>query len=117
MDGFAILPTEGTVVSPVDGKIVDLFLIKHAIEILSNTGREILIHVGIDTVNLKGQGFEVLVTANDQVEKGQPLLNGDLNYLKEHVPSIIIPIIFTNLAQGEMVVINKQGNVELRIYG
>ena len=68
-DGFAIVPAEGTVVSPVDGKIVNLFPTKHAIGILSNSGREILIHVGIDTVNLKGQGFETLVSENDTLKK------------------------------------------------
>ena len=106
-DGFAIVPSEGTIVSPVNGKIVNLFPTKHAIGILSDTGREILIHVGIDTVNLKGQGFETLVSENDIVEKGQPLLKVDLDYIKEHATSTITPIVFTNLAEGEKVVIEK----------
>lgn len=113
-DGFAIIPTEGTVVSPVDGKIVNLFPTKHAIGILSDSGREILIHVGIDTVNLKGQGFESLVKENDRVEKGQALLNVDLDYIKEHATSIMTPIVFTNLAPGEQVNINKSGNVGIK---
>jgi glucose PTS system EIICBA or EIICB component len=112
-DGFAIVPSEGTIVSPVDGKIVNLFPTKHAIGILSDTGREILIHVGIDTVNLKGQGFETLVSENDTVTKGQPLLKVDLGYIKENATSIITPIVFTNLSEGESIVINKQGNVDL----
>jgi glucose PTS system EIICBA or EIICB component len=116
-DGFAIIPSEGTVVSPVNGKIVNLFPTKHAIGILSDTGREILIHVGIDTVNLKGQGFETLVSENDIVEQGQPLLKVDLNYIKEHATSTITPIVFTNLTEGEKVVINKQGQVELKQEG
>lgn len=116
-DGFAIIPSEGTVVSPVNGKIVNLFPTKHAIGILSDTGREILIHVGIDTVNLKGQGFETLVSENDIVEQGQPLLKVDLNYIKEHATSTITPIVFTNLSEGEKVVINKQGQVELKQEG
>ena len=62
----------------LNGKIVNLFPTKHAIGILSDTGREILIHVGIDTVNLKGQGFETLVSENDKVKQGQPLLKVDL---------------------------------------
>ena len=116
-DGFAIVPAEGIVVSPVDGKIVNLFPTKHAIGILSDTGREILIHVGIDTVNLKGQGFETLVSENDIVEQGQPLLKVDLNYIKEHATSTITPIVFTNLAEGEKIVINKQGQVEVKQEG
>lgn len=110
-DGFAIVPTEGMVVSPVDGKIINLFPTKHAIGILSDAGREILIHVGIDTVNLKGQGFETLVKQDDVVKKGQPLLKIDLEYIKENATSIITPIVFTNLSQGETVVLKKQGTV------
>jgi PTS system D-glucosamine-specific IIC component len=113
-DGFAIVPSEGMVVSPVDGKIVNLFPTKHAIGILSDGGREILVHVGIDTVNLKGQGFETLVAENDTVKRGQPLLKMDLNYIKEHATSTITPVVFTNLAEGEKIVLEKQGNVDLK---
>lgn len=116
-DGFAIVPVEGTIVSPVNGKIVNLFPTKHAIGILSDTGREILIHVGIDTVNLKGQGFETLVAENDVVEQGQPLLKVDLDYIKEHATSTITPVVFTNLAEGEKVVIEKPGQVDLKQAG
>ncbi|MDX8361894.1 glucose-specific PTS transporter subunit IIBC [Cytobacillus sp. IB215316] len=110
-DGFAILPTDGELVAPVDGKIVNLFPTKHAIGIESTAGREILIHVGIDTVNLKGEGFETLVTQGDKVKAGQPLLKIDLEYIKKHAPSIVTPVIFTNLNAGESVKINKQGKV------
>jgi PTS system D-glucosamine-specific IIC component len=116
-DGFAIVPVEGTIVSPVSGKIVNLFPTKHAIGILSDTGREILIHVGIDTVNLKGQGFETLVSENDIVDQGQPLLKVDLDYIKEHATSTITPVVFTNLAEGEKVVIEKPGQVNLKQTG
>ena len=105
------------IVSPVDGKIVNLFPTKHAIGILSDSGREILIHVGIDTVNLKGQGFETLVSEDARVEKGQPLLKVDLDYVKEHAKSTITPIVFTNLAAGEKIVIERQGHVELKQEG
>jgi PTS system D-glucosamine-specific IIC component len=116
-DGFAIVPVEGTIVSPVSGKIINLFPTKHAIGILSDTGREILIHVGIDTVNLKGQGFETLVSENDIVDQGQPLLKVDLDYIKEHATSTITPVVFTNLAEGEKVVIEKPGQVNLKQTG
>lgn len=113
-DGFAILPLEGTIASPVDGKIVNVFPTKHALGIMSDTGREILIHVGIDTVNLKGEGFETLVNEGDQVSAGQPLLKVDLAFLKEKVPSIMTPIVFTNLKEGESVVLEKEGLVEMK---
>ncbi|WP_160724820.1 glucose-specific PTS transporter subunit IIBC [Bacillus sp. USDA818B3_A] len=116
-DGFAIVPSEGMVVSPVNGKIVNLFPTKHALGILSDTGREILIHVGIDTVNLKGQGFETLVAENDIIEQGQPLLKFDINYIKEHATSTITPVVFTNLTEGEKVVIEKSGQVNMKQEG
>jgi glucose PTS system EIICBA or EIICB component len=112
-DGFAILPSEGKIVSPVNGKIVNVFPTKHALGIQSAGGREILIHVGIDTVNLKGEGFETLVKEGDSIEAGQPLLNVDLEFLKSKVPSIITPVVFTNLKEGEKVVLEKPGNVDL----
>ncbi|WP_019156963.1 glucose-specific PTS transporter subunit IIBC [Robertmurraya massiliosenegalensis] len=112
-DGFAIVPTEGVIVSPVDGKIVNFFPTKHALGILADSGREILIHVGIDTVNLKGEGFEALVKEDDRVQKGQPLLKVDLEAIKDKVPSIMTPVVFTNLAEGEQVVLAKQGEVDM----
>jgi glucose-specific phosphotransferase system IIBC component len=106
-DGFAIEPTEGTVVSPVDGVIVNIFPTKHAIGIRSKLGREILIHVGIDTVNLKGKGFESFVSEGDMVTRGQKLLEVDLDFVKEHAPSIVTPVVFTNLPEGELVRLEK----------
>ncbi|ENQ3104467.1 PTS system D-glucose-specific IIA component, Glc family /PTS system D-glucose-specific IIB component, Glc family /PTS system D-glucose-specific IIC component, Glc family [Bacillus sp. 491mf] len=111
-DGFAIEPTEGTVVSPVNGEIVNVFPTKHAIGIQSEGGREILIHFGIDTVKLNGEGFEALVSQGDKVTQGQPLLKVDLAFVKENAPSIITPIVFTNLQEGQKVEIKKQGNVK-----
>ncbi len=113
-DGFAIVPEAGVIVSPVDGKIVIVFPTKHAIGLMSDAGREILIHVGIDSVNLKGEGFETLVRDGDCVAAGQPLMKVNLDFLKERVPSIITPIVFTNLNIGETVVIEKEGPVELK---
>ncbi len=113
-DGFAILPTEGTIVSPVKGKIVNVFPTKHAIGIESDAGREILIHVGIDTVKLEGKGFESLIKEGDRVEAGQALLKVDLDFISKNAPSIITPIVFTNLKEGQRVVIEKQGEVNLK---
>lgn len=111
-DGFAIEPAEGLVVSPVDGKIMNLFPTKHAIGILSESGQEILIHVGIDTVNLKGEGFETLVDENETIKKGQHLLKFDLDFIKKNATSTITPIVFTNLHEGENIQIKKSGIVD-----
>ncbi|HZG73603.1 MAG TPA: glucose-specific PTS transporter subunit IIBC [Chondromyces sp.] len=113
-DGFAILPEEGTIVSPVSGKIVNVFPTKHAIGIQSDGGLEILIHVGIDTVKLQGQGFESFIQEGDRVEAGQKLLQVDLDYIKANAPSIMTPIVFTNLKEGQEVKILKDGTVQLK---
>lgn len=112
-DGFAIDPEDGTVVSPVDGKVKTVFPTKHAIGLETENGLEILIHIGLDTVNLKGEGFEVFVTEGDQVKQGQKLLTFDLQSLKTKVPSIITPVVFTNLQEGQTVHVVKTGTVNL----
>ncbi|WNF38174.1 glucose-specific PTS transporter subunit IIBC [Bacillaceae bacterium IKA-2] len=102
-DGFAIYPTNGEVVAPVSGKIVNVFPTKHAIGLESEGGREIIIHVGIDTVKLKGEGFEVFVKAGDKVDQGQLLMKVDLDFIEKNAVSVITPVVFTNLAEGEKV--------------
>ena len=72
-DGFGIIPSKGLVVSPVDGEIINVFPTKHAVGIMSKQGYEILIHVGLETVNLKGEGFTLLVKQGDHVLKGQKI--------------------------------------------
>jgi PTS system D-glucosamine-specific IIC component len=111
-DGFAIDPTVGRVVSPVDGKVVNLFTTKHAIGLQAEDGTEILIHVGIDTVKLKGEGFEAHIQQGDEVTVGQELLTFDLESIKEKAPSVMTPIIFTNLSDSQAVVIENDGQTK-----
>lgn len=108
-DGFAVKPTNGTVVSPVDGEVISVFPTKHAVSVKSNDGREILIHVGLETVSLNGEGFTSFVSDGQRVQKGQKLLEADFDVIKDKVPSIITPVIFTNLAEIEKVVIEEDG--------
>jgi|LGOV01.1.fsa_nt_gb glucose-specific phosphotransferase system IIA component len=105
-DGFAIDPIEGKVVSPVEGTILQLFPTKHAIGIKTNEGLEILIHVGIDTVELKGEGFKAYIKAGDKVNKGQLLLEVDLEFIKSKGKSVITPIVFTEKTQYKSLDIN-----------
>lgn len=112
-DGFAIEPTDGVITSPVSGTVMNVFPTKHAIGLLSENGKEILIHVGLDTVNLKGEGFETLIKQGDTVKQGQALLRFDLDYIKEHATSTITPIIFSNLAEGEFIQLHKKGHVKM----
>ncbi|MED3962548.1 PTS glucose transporter subunit IIA [Niallia taxi] len=111
-DGAAIDPTNGTLISPVDGQVVNIFPTKHAISLMDNNGREILIHVGLDTVTLKGEGFTSHVEDGQKVKQGQKLMDIDFEAIKGKVPSIITPIIFTNLKENEKVVIE---NNEIKI--
>jgi glucose PTS system EIICBA or EIICB component len=110
-DGFAILPHDGVICSPVYGKVFNVFPSKHAIGIMSDGGKEVLVHIGVNTVKLKGQGFNVLVQEGDLVAAGQPILEVDLDYVKEHAPSIISPIVFSNLPEGASVTLHKTGKL------
>jgi glucose PTS system EIICBA or EIICB component len=102
-DGFAIEPMDGIVVSPINGKVINVFPTKHAIGLQANNGREILIHIGLETVNLRGTGFEVFVKEGEQITVGQKLAEADLLKIKPHVPSLITPVVFTNLGAGERI--------------
>ncbi|WP_347300869.1 beta-glucoside-specific PTS transporter subunit IIABC [Dolosigranulum savutiense] len=95
-DGIAILPTGGKVFAPTNGTVETLFKTGHAIGIKSDNGAEILIHIGVDTVQLDGEGFETHVSKNDRVEAGQLLIDFDLELVKEKGYDSITPIIITN---------------------
>ncbi|WP_298831477.1 glucose-specific PTS transporter subunit IIBC [uncultured Planococcus sp.] len=110
-DGFAIKPTEGKVFSPVNGKVVTVFPTKHAIGIAADNGTEILIHIGIDTVHLKGEGFTSHIEQGDLVEQGQLLMEMDLDYIAENAASIITPVVFTNLEEGQSIKLSKSGSI------
>lgn len=95
-DGVAIEPTEGIVYSPVDGILVQLFPTKHALGIKTVEGVEILIHIGMDTVEMKGNGFESFVSEGEKVKVGDKLLKFDMELIRrEH--SLTSPIIITNM--------------------
>jgi sugar PTS system EIIA component len=106
-DGFAIKSNDGVIVSPVDGKIGVVFETKHAIIIESKEGKEILIHLGIDTVNLKGEGFEVFVNVGDEVKAGDKLVKMDLPFIEANAKSSISPVIFTNLESNESIKVTE----------
>ncbi|MBF7016215.1 glucose-specific PTS transporter subunit IIBC [Staphylococcus durrellii] len=98
-DGIGFVPQSDIVTAPFNGIVKTVFPTKHAIGLESDEGLEILIHIGIDTVKLKGQGFETLVEVDQVIEQGQPLIKLDLDYIEKYASSIITPLIFTNLNQ------------------
>lgn len=95
-EGIAIEPTAGIVVAPFTGEVVQLFPTKHAIGIKGESGLELLIHVGLETVTLNGEGFEAFVKQGDHVKAGDKLIEFDMNIIKEKATSTITPIIMTN---------------------
>ncbi|WP_443028894.1 beta-glucoside-specific PTS transporter subunit IIABC [Staphylococcus sp. HL28] len=109
--GIAIQPIENEIKSPVVGKVSMIAASKHAIGITSNNGIEILIHVGLDTVNLKGNGFEVLTKENDNVEIGKTLLRFNQSYIEKQGYNTITPIIITNSDEFEEIIIEDKNEV------
>ncbi|EGQ3084129.1 glucose-specific PTS transporter subunit IIBC [Staphylococcus pseudintermedius] len=101
-DGVGFIPRQSEIVAPFHGKVKALFPTKHAIGIESTDGVELLIHIGIDTVKLNGEGFESFVKVGDEVAEGQLLMKVDLEYLQQHVPSIVTPMIVTNLGERQI---------------
>ena len=104
---FAIDPTggDGIVRAPANGSVATIFPSRHAIGLETDNGLEILIHIGIDTVKLDGEGFTVLVKEGERVTAGQELVQVDLAAIADKVPSLITPIIFTAYDEGQTVVI------------
>lgn len=103
-DGVGFIPEKGEIVAPFDGTVKTIFPTKHAIGLESDTGVEVLIHIGIDTVKLNGQGFESFVQADETLTQGQPLMKIDLAYLKDNAPSIVTPVIITNLDDKKLTI-------------
>lgn len=94
--GVVIEPTSGEVVAPFDGTVMTLFPTNHAIGLISETGAEVLIHIGIDTVQLEGKGFEAFVKQGDIVKKGQKLVQFDIDTITSEGYNTQVPIIITN---------------------
>lgn len=95
-EGIAIEPVDGKVLSPVNGKIIQVPESKHAVGIEAEDGSEILIHVGLETVALKGEGFTAKVSQGDKVKVGDELIEFDLAYITEHAEATVTPIVITN---------------------
>lgn len=96
-DGVGLILTDGKIIAPFDGEITCVYNANHCLVIKSvESGLELLIHIGIDTIKLKGEGFKRYVELNDRVKKGDLLLEADLEHIKASGKSIITPTIITN---------------------
>ncbi|EHJ84112.1 PTS system N-acetylglucosamine-specific 2ABC component, partial [Salmonella enterica subsp. enterica serovar Baildon str. R6-199] len=110
-DGVAVKPTDKTVVSPAAGTIVKIFNTNHAFCLETEKGAEIVVHMGIDTVALNGQGFKRLVEEGAEVTAGQPVLELDLDFLNANARSMISPVVCSNSDDFSALVIKADGHV------
>lgn len=109
--GIAIIPENNTVLSPADGTVSVLFPSKHAVGITTKEGIEILVHIGLNTVMLNGEGFTTFVKQGDQVKKGQKLLAFDKDFIKSKGCSLQSPLIITNADQFKDILIETKTEI------
>lgn len=101
-EGFAIEMQDGKVVAPFSGEVMVCFPTGHAYGLKSNDGKEILIHISMDTVELDGKGFDVKVQAGQKIKQGDVLVNVDIDYVKSQGKSLVTPIVFTDGRKVEL---------------
>lgn len=111
--GNAIIPSDGKVVAPFDGTITVFFDSKHALGLISNTGIEMLIHVGIDTVNLEGKYFESNVKQGDTFKQGDVLLTFDIDKIKESGYEISTPVVVTNVDTYQSIISSERKEIQI----
>ncbi len=95
-DGYALVPEDGTFVAPIDGVLESVFDTGHAYGITGDDGIELLVHIGIDTVELRGQGFQILKQAGEKVKAGDPVIQVDLDFVKQEGYNTITPVVLLN---------------------
>ncbi|MCP1226104.1 PTS glucose transporter subunit IIA [Sebaldella sp. S0638] len=97
-DGIAIEPSGGDLIlAPIDGKVEKIFDTNHAFSIVTDSGIELFVHFGIDTVQLEGKGFERLVEEGKTVKRGTPIIKYDYEFLKANAKTVITPVIISNI--------------------
>ncbi len=111
-DGAVVTPTDAIVKAPEDGEVVFVFETKHAIGFMTDSGLSMLLHIGIDTVQLGGKGFEVFVENGQKVKKGDPMMKLDLDYLAGHAPSLTSPVLCTELEDNQKIRLLKDGEIK-----
>ncbi len=118
-DGVAIVPVGNLFTAPIDGKITKIFSTNHAYSIKSKQDLEILVHIGLETVALKGEGFERLVEEGSEVKAGDPVIKVDLAYIQAHAKDIISPILVTDGSNYKQIEKNmrivKSGDVIMEV--
>lgn len=110
-DGFAVRPADGVevveVIAPCAGKLSRVFKTKHAFAMVSTEGLELLVHIGLETVDLKGEGFEALAETGDEVEAGQPVIRMDVAHVRAAGLDPVTPVVCTKGAQVAKLAISE----------
>lgn len=110
-DGFAIEPTKGTIYSPINGQVMQIYSNRDAITFKTNSKRNVILHIGLDSSNLKGEGITYYINEGDQVYAGQKIGDIDLEVVLSRVFSLVSPIVFPDLEENEKITLSKTGNV------
>ena len=110
--GAVITPEDPMLRAPEDGEVSFIFDTKHAVGFKTDSGLSLLIHLGIDTVKLEGQGFQCFVKNGQRVKKGDALIRMDLDFLKEHAPSLASPVLCLELEDGQEVRLLQEGKIQ-----
>ena len=108
--GVAVVPSEGKVVAPASGEVVVMFETKHAVSIRTEDGAELIIHIGLDTVNLRGEHFTAHVAQGDHVKAGDVLVEFDMEAIKEAGYDVITPIVICNTPDFPNMVYGSEGS-------
>lgn len=111
-DGAVVTPENAQIVAPEDGEVVFVFDTKHAIGFLTDSGLSLLLHIGIDTVSLNGEGFQIFVENGQKVKKGEKLMEIDIDFLKAHAPSLCSPVLCTELEDSDKVRLLAEGEIK-----
>ena len=111
-DGAIVTPEDAVICAPEDGEVLFVFETKHALGFQTESGLGMLLHIGIDTVSLNGEGFEVFVENGQKVKKGDPLMKIDIPFLTSHAPSLCSPVLCTELGENQKVRLLATGEVK-----
>ena len=111
-DGAVVTPEDAVICAPEDGEVLFVFETKHALGFQTESGLGMMLHIGIDTVSLNGEGFEVFVENGQKVKKGDPLMKIDIPFLTSHAPSLCSPVLCTELEENQRVRLLATGEVK-----
>lgn len=112
-DGVAIEPQDGTLYAPVSGTVATIFDTKHAIGYKLDNGADVLMHIGMDTVELEGKGFDLDISVGDKVQAGQLIGKVDLSYIKSQGKEVTTPVLLTTMDEYKIEFVKTEGPVNV----